>query len=301
LNDFGYPYVSICVPTYEQTEYLSKLIESIVKQDYKNYEVIISDDSETEAVKNMVKSKYEPLLLDKLRYHHNEPSLGSPANWNNAIKMAKFDIVKIMHHDDYFSSKDSLSKIIHQFSINPDVSVVFCGGYTITGSEKRNHTTSELVFKKTFLHPVQLYKNNVLGSPSTLCFRNYKGFFDERLRWFVDVDFYYKIFKEKLRSVFLPEPLVTCVMGSHNLTNELEHDGQNEIREYLLILKKISGFSLGTKLYVFLLLTKAMRKHGIFSFTELNSKITVFTYFEFWLFVAVWYNKIHFITQNKKL
>jgi glycosyltransferase involved in cell wall biosynthesis len=272
---------------------LDTLLKSIVNQDYSNYEVIISDDSETEAVKNMVKSKYEPLLSDKLRYYHNVPALGSPANWNNAIKLAKFDIVKIMHHDDYFSSKDSLSKIINQFSLNPDVSVVFCGGYTITGSVIRNHTTSAFNFKKIFLHPVQLYENNLLGSPSTLCFRNYKGVFDIRLKWLVDVDFYYTLFKRKLKTVFLNEPLVTCVMGSHNLTNDLENNAECEIHEHKVVFDKIK-YNVVEKYYLLILLAKKMRKYGIYSKEELDHVMKINTKTKIWFLIAILINKIHF-------
>jgi glycosyltransferase involved in cell wall biosynthesis len=135
--------ISICIPTYEQTDFLNKLMESIVFQDYCNYEVVISDDSKSTVVRDLIHDKYGPLLGDKLRYFHNEPALGSPANWNNAIGLARYDVVKIMHHDDYFSGKDSLSKIFSQFQKYPDVNIVFTGGYTSIGDDKREHTTND--------------------------------------------------------------------------------------------------------------------------------------------------------------
>ena len=49
------PLVSICIPTYKQIPYLKKCIESVLKQDFEDYELIITDDSPDDSVEVFLK------------------------------------------------------------------------------------------------------------------------------------------------------------------------------------------------------------------------------------------------------
>ena len=62
---------------------------------------------------------------NQLNYIHHNPSLGSPANWNYALKQAKGAYIKIMHHDDYFTNPDSLSEFVALLDSNPKASFAF--------------------------------------------------------------------------------------------------------------------------------------------------------------------------------
>nr|MCR4832765.1 glycosyltransferase [Butyrivibrio sp.] len=45
--------VSICVPTYNNPEDVSRLLQSIARQTYKDYEVCISDDSTDDKIEKI--------------------------------------------------------------------------------------------------------------------------------------------------------------------------------------------------------------------------------------------------------
>ena len=80
------PKVSICIPTYKQVDYLRKTLDSVLLQDFHDYELIISDDSSDDSVENLLR---EFDFKGKLNYFRNSVALGSPANWNYSIKQAK--------------------------------------------------------------------------------------------------------------------------------------------------------------------------------------------------------------------
>ena len=98
------PFFSICIPAYERVGYLRRLLDSIAIQTFRDFEVIVSDDSKSEAVFNLIK-EYPEL---NIRYYKNLPSLGTPANWNSAIRQASGEWIKLIHDDDWFASPDSL-------------------------------------------------------------------------------------------------------------------------------------------------------------------------------------------------
>ena len=86
----SHPKVSICIPTYQQIEYLKKTLDSIQIQDFTDYEVIITDDSRDNSVKYLVEtySSYLPI-----RYYLNEESLDSVQRREGGI----FDIKSFLY------------------------------------------------------------------------------------------------------------------------------------------------------------------------------------------------------------
>ncbi len=86
--------ISICIPTYEQKglglKFLQHSLEVIAKQTYKDFEVVISDDSTyfAQAAIEQLCRKY-PFT----RYFRNQTAKGISSNTNNAIIHAKGDLI----------------------------------------------------------------------------------------------------------------------------------------------------------------------------------------------------------------
>ena len=85
--------VSICIPAYKRADFLERCLDSILQQSFQQYEIVITDDSPTDELKSL-SGKDERIV-----YVKNEQPLGSPANWNKAISLARGKYIKIMHHD----------------------------------------------------------------------------------------------------------------------------------------------------------------------------------------------------------
>ena len=111
------PRVSICIPTYRQVDYLQETLRSVQVQDFEDYELIISDDSPDDTVQQLVASFG---FDDRLRYYRNPVALGSPENWNAAVRYAQGDYIKIMHHDDRFTDPKALSAFVRLLDEQPD-------------------------------------------------------------------------------------------------------------------------------------------------------------------------------------
>ena len=88
---------SILVPTYEtKPEYLKAMIDSVLKQSYSNFELILADASASDVVEKVVKSYEDKRIL----YRRLNKNGGISANTNQALMYATGDYAGLLDHDD---------------------------------------------------------------------------------------------------------------------------------------------------------------------------------------------------------
>ena len=90
------PLVSIIIPVYNGSKYLSEAITSALTQTYKNIEVIVVNDGSTDNGKTESIAKS---YGDKIRYY-SKPNGGVSSALNYAIKMSKGEYISWVSHDD---------------------------------------------------------------------------------------------------------------------------------------------------------------------------------------------------------
>lgn len=94
------PRFSFVMPAYK-VMYLSKTIDSILNQDYSNYELIIVNDASPDNIKEIVNSYAD----DRIRYEENEHNIGGTdlvKNWNHCITFANGDYIILATDDDIY-------------------------------------------------------------------------------------------------------------------------------------------------------------------------------------------------------
>jgi glycosyltransferase involved in cell wall biosynthesis len=230
--------VSICIPTYVQTHFLKKCLDSVFRQTYTNYEVIISDDTPDNSLKKFLDANYPD---KKINYYHHALSLGSPANWNFAISKAQGEYIKILHHDDYFTSENSLDKFVSTLQNNAQCDFCFSLSHVqnqVSESLSTTSVSSEMI-KLIKKNPTQLISGNVMGSPSATMHRKMPIVYDEKLKWLVDVDFYITCLFRNTNFCFINEPLITTTNeAQHQITNTCLNNPQVELFEYCYLVDK---------------------------------------------------------------
>ena len=230
--------VSICIPTYNQTKYLKLCLDSILKQSFKDFEVIISDDSTNDSVKDFVASYKIP----NLHYYKNAVSLGTPGNWNASVLKAKGKYIKMMHHDDYFLSDDSLLKFVDAASKN-NASFVFCNTevWHVSDDSRRISQPNEIQLKRLKEDPLFLFFRNKIGAPSATMFLKNNLVFDENLKWLVDVDFYIRYLKQS-HVLHINKALVcTAHEIPGQVTQQVQGNKTIEIKEHVAVFSKINS------------------------------------------------------------
>lgn len=229
--------ISICIPCYKNESKLQRLLESIDMQAFKNYEIILTDDSPDDKVFKLIRDKFAHL---NIQYYKNETALGSPENWNQAIAKAKGDWIKIMHHDDYFTHKDSLEHFLDATSEKVDF--VFCN-YICKQDGVQQEEIYRFPKKKMAAlleEPMILNADNIIGNPSgTLVRAAYKHIsYDKRFIWKVDIEYYINLLKNGARITHVDQELIYVGVGSGQITNSVKLNPEFELPEAYFLLEK---------------------------------------------------------------
>lgn len=233
--------VSICIPAYNSEASVRRLLTSVEMQTFQDYEVIITDDSDGDAVKNLAEEK------NYIRYYKNETRLGSTANWNEAVRRSCGEYVKLMHHDDWFTDENSLQEFVDLLDGHPEAELAFCGtmqcpvltdGQAAPGSARYISGEDAALIKKDYRN---LFLGNTIGSPSAVIVRRSGGkqgeagtvpLYDEKLKWLVDMEYYMRILKGNPAFACTEKPLVSIGLGQTQLTEACRDDKELNAAEY---------------------------------------------------------------------
>jgi glycosyltransferase involved in cell wall biosynthesis len=219
-------------------EYLKRLFESISKQDFKNFEVIVTDDSSDDSVEQFCAGYAEKF---EIQYFKNIKTLGTPENWNESIRHAKGDWIKIMHDDDWFTDKNSLKEFANAIKKTPDAKFLFSAFENQYLEELRSKKIKINRFRlvQLFYNPSTLLSSNVIGPPSVTIYRRDLGFqYDTKLKWLVDIDFYIRMFNRS-KAVYVNKILVQVGLGKEQVTQDCFRQRIIEIPENFYLLNKI--------------------------------------------------------------
>ncbi len=220
--------ISICIPTYEMhgkaKELLIRNFNILKKQTYQNFEVIISDNSEDDVVKNLCQDpEYKSL---NIKYSRN-PRKGLSANTNESIKKATGDLIKILYMDDYFANENSLEQIVKNFT----------GFWLVTGCG-HDDGNSKITNEQYPIYSRKISRGkNTIGSPSVLTIKNEDLiFFDENLSWVLDCDYYSRLYEKYGNPTILNEINVIIGTGQHQTTFHLKFS--KKLKEILILLTR---------------------------------------------------------------
>ena len=157
--------LSIVVLVYNQKDYISRTIDSIINQQSNyDFEVIIGDDCSTDGTKDIIleyAKKYPNIIKPVIR----NTNLGLIRNYFSTIAECKGEYIMQCAGDDYWLP-GKINKQISYMDNNPDVSMV-CGGYQNV-DERDNWLSENLIIPKTDFS--SLFKVNQIAAP-TVCFR----------------------------------------------------------------------------------------------------------------------------------
>ena len=118
MNDL----VSIIMPSWNTAQYISEAIESVLKQSYSNWELIIVDDCSTDNTISVV-NKYKD---NRIRLFQNKENLGAAYSRNFALRQAKGRWIAFLDSDDVWYSEKLEKQILFMTKNNYSFSCTSC-------------------------------------------------------------------------------------------------------------------------------------------------------------------------------
>lgn len=117
----GRPTISIITPAYNVEGYLSKCLNSILNQTFRDYELILIDDGSTD---NTGKICDEFAQRDpRIRLIHQE-NMGVSDSWNKGVEIAKGEYIGFVDSDDYIHPQ--MYEILYRAIKETDSNIAFC-------------------------------------------------------------------------------------------------------------------------------------------------------------------------------
>jgi len=107
------PLVSVIIPTYNRAWALKKAIDSVLEQNYKNFELIVVDDGSTDDTEALVTEYAKSVKFVQ------QPNLGVSAARNKGISISSGALISFLDSDDYWEP-EKLSAQVEFFNTNPD-------------------------------------------------------------------------------------------------------------------------------------------------------------------------------------
>jgi len=112
------PIVSIAVITYNQAEFVSETLESILNQEFNfDYEILISDDASTDETVNILKS-FKAKHPSKINLILHKKNLGPTKNLYELILKCEGKYIAILEGDDFWTTNNKLKQQIEFLDAN---------------------------------------------------------------------------------------------------------------------------------------------------------------------------------------
>lgn len=127
--------ISIIIPIYNAERFLGECIQSVIEQDYQNWELILINDGSKDSSHHIC-NQYAA-VDNRIKVYHNE-NHGVSYTRNFGMDMAKGDYLCFIDADDKIAS-DYLAQLLAALE-NEDADIVFCGWQLLYGNKTVGRT-----------------------------------------------------------------------------------------------------------------------------------------------------------------
>lgn len=201
------PAVSVIIPTYNRGWILREAVDSVLAQDFEDFELIVVDDGSTDNTRQILEAYNDDIIV---LFQENR---GVSAARNQGIARSCAPLVAFLDSDDLWKPQ-KLSRQIDFFAANPEALIcqteeIWIRNGVRVNPGKRHQKFSGMIFEPSLVL--------CLVSPSAVMVRkklfDIVGLFDERLPACEDYDLWLRV--SCRYPVFLMDEPLTIKRGGH--------------------------------------------------------------------------------------
>jgi glycosyltransferase involved in cell wall biosynthesis len=127
------PLVSFVVPCYKYAHLLRACVDSILVQNYDNFEVLIMDNCSPDNTPEVAQSFQDA----RVRHIRNDSNLGAEENFNKGLTLTRGKYIWVLSADDLLRSPSVLRRFVAVMEQNVELGFVFCRAIELEGEKER--------------------------------------------------------------------------------------------------------------------------------------------------------------------
>jgi len=132
------PLVSIVLTVFKRLDYLADALKSVAAQSFADYEVIVADDSGTEAAREIAESA----LGGRLHYQGNPKTMGVALSLQSALQKAQGRYIAILNDDDVWEP-EFLARLVPPLEEDSARVLAFCDHWIVREDGEIDHLETE--------------------------------------------------------------------------------------------------------------------------------------------------------------
>lgn len=132
------PKVSVCIPTYNRSQYLKYSIECVLNQTYPDFELIVCDDGSPDDTAEVVQSYRDP----RIRYIRHPQNIGRSRNMRSGFEAATGEYF-IKFDDDDGLTAEFLEKTVNILDDRPQIDFVCTDHWIIDKNSVRDEAATQ--------------------------------------------------------------------------------------------------------------------------------------------------------------
>ena len=226
------PKVSVIIPTYNRGNFILSAIESVLAQNYRNFEIIVVDDGSTDDTQIQLKK-----FTDKIKYFY-QPNQGISSARNTGIRFAQGEYIAFLDSDDLWLG-DKLMIQTQILDSDPSLALTYASMLIF---DEKGHYHGRKPSKISGSNFQELIEKGGHFPTSTVmirkrCFKR-AGLFDENLSLLEDFDMWLRISRLYRIGPIVEQPLGIYRWHEYNIILDEQNMYESQIKLYQKILKQ---------------------------------------------------------------
>ncbi len=221
-------HVTVLIPVYNRERFIEDALDSVVAQDYHDWDIVVVDDGSTDRTVEVVKSRMSDDRITLIEMKHG----GCAAANARGLEYARGPVITSLGSDDKLMP-DSLSSVVPLFENNPRLGYVWTNFVYSTGDQG---VSDFLPHEKTFLEALisgwwrascqHFFRKEIYSQSEGL---------DTSIEYAVDFQLAFLIGKTGCDTMHIPKVTYWVRIHSHRISNE--HHAE-QLEAYLLLRRK---------------------------------------------------------------
>jgi glycosyltransferase involved in cell wall biosynthesis len=237
------PVVTVLIPTFNYAHYVRHSVESVARQSFGGFEIIVIDDGSSDQTQDVIAS----IECANLRYVRHEANRGLAAARNTGLALARGRYVALLDADDEMK-RDNLARKVQVLEELGDVALVHGAVEPMDGAGRplaytKRKNNGEIRVQKLFpevLHGDPINGSSVIAKKEAI---EDVGGFDASLEYGENWDLWIRL-SRRFRFAYLPEPLVRYRIHPTSMQWRAWGEGRDLAATERILRKAFSEFNL---------------------------------------------------------